>query len=67
MKAWPGDFPKFRARILSSAVHLILPDGSVCSGAEAVFRSLAEAGKERWLFRLYRKFPGFADLAELAL
>ena len=37
----------------------------MCSGAEAVFRSLAEAGKERWLLGFYREFPGFADLAEL--
>jgi lipase maturation factor 1 len=47
------------------AVRLILPDGSVCGGAEAVFRSLAEAGKERWLLRLYHRFSAFAEMSEL--
>ncbi len=60
-----GRFPEIAREDFAQAVHLILPDGSVCRGAEAVFRSLAEAGKERWLLRLYQKFPGFANLAEL--
>ncbi|MGP8199748.1 MAG: lipase maturation factor family protein [Limisphaerales bacterium] len=60
-----GRFPEIPRRDFEQSVHLILPDGSVCSGAEAVFRSLEEAGKERWLIHLYRDFPGFADLAEL--
>jgi predicted DCC family thiol-disulfide oxidoreductase YuxK/uncharacterized membrane protein YphA (DoxX/SURF4 family) len=58
-------FPEIPREDLERAIHLILPDGSVCTGAEAVFRSLAEAEKERWLLRLYRNFPGFADLSEL--
>jgi lipase maturation factor 1 len=61
-----GRFPEIAREDFERAIRLILPDGSVCSGAQAVFRSLAEAGKERWLLRLYRKFPGFADLTELA-
>jgi predicted DCC family thiol-disulfide oxidoreductase YuxK/uncharacterized membrane protein YphA (DoxX/SURF4 family) len=61
-----GRFPEIQREDFERAIRLILPDGSVCSGAKAVFRSLAEAGKERWLLGLYRKFPGFADLAELA-
>ena len=61
-----GRFPEIPREDFERAIRLILPDGSVCSGAKAVFRSLAEAGKERWLLRLYRKSPGFADLAELA-
>jgi predicted DCC family thiol-disulfide oxidoreductase YuxK/uncharacterized membrane protein YphA (DoxX/SURF4 family) len=61
-----GRFPEISREDFERAIRLILPDGSVCSGAKAVFRSLAEAGKERWLLRLYRKSPGFADLAELA-
>jgi predicted DCC family thiol-disulfide oxidoreductase YuxK/uncharacterized membrane protein YphA (DoxX/SURF4 family) len=61
-----GRFPEIPREEFERAIRLILPDGSVCSGAEAVFRSLAEAGKERWLLRLYQKYPGLADLAELA-
>ena len=60
-----GRFPEIPREHFAEAVHLILSDGSVCSGAEAVFRSLAEGGRQRWLLWLYRKVPGFADLSEL--
>ena len=59
-------FPEIPREELDRAFHLILPDGSVCQGAEAAFRSLAEAGRDRWLLHLYRQFPALADLAELA-
>jgi lipase maturation factor 1 len=58
-------FPEIPRTDLEEAVHLISPDGSVCRGAEAVFRGLAEGGRHRWLLGLYRKFPGMADLSEL--
>jgi predicted DCC family thiol-disulfide oxidoreductase YuxK/uncharacterized membrane protein YphA (DoxX/SURF4 family) len=58
-------FPEIPREDFAEAVRLILPDGSVCGGAEAVFRSLSEAGKERWLLGLYKKIPGFAELSEL--
>ena len=65
MESVAGRFPEIPRQNFEQSVHLILPDGSVCSGAEAVFRSLEQAGKERWLIHLYRDFPGFADVAEL--
>lgn len=58
-------FPEIPRENFERAVILILPDGSLCSGAEAVFRSLSEAGRERWLYHLYQKFPGVAEMAEL--
>jgi lipase maturation factor 1 len=58
-------FPEIPREDYEHAVRLILPDGTVCGGAQAAFRSLAEAGQERWLYRLYHDFPFFADLAEL--
>jgi predicted DCC family thiol-disulfide oxidoreductase YuxK/uncharacterized membrane protein YphA (DoxX/SURF4 family) len=58
-------FPEIPQEDFAEAVHLILPDGSVSSGAEAVFRSLSEGGRHRWLLRLYRKASPFADLSEL--
>jgi len=58
-------FPEVPRQDFEEAVHLFLPDGSVCRGAEAVFRALAEGGRFRWLSRFYRKFPAFADLAEM--
>jgi predicted DCC family thiol-disulfide oxidoreductase YuxK/uncharacterized membrane protein YphA (DoxX/SURF4 family) len=59
-----GRFPEVPRQDLEEAVHLFLPDGSVCRGAEAVFRALAEGGRLRWFSRFYRKFPSFADLSE---
>ncbi len=59
-------FPEIPRQDFETAVRLILPDGSVCGGAEAVFRSLSEAGREKWMLKLYTKFPAYGDLAELA-
>ena len=61
----PGRFPEIPPGDFQETVHLILPDGSVCRGAEAVFRSLSEGGRHRWLLRLYRKVPAFAEMSEL--
>jgi lipase maturation factor 1 len=36
------------------------------SGAEAVLRTLAFAPGKKWLWTLYRRFPGFAPVSELA-
>ncbi len=58
-------FPEIPPADFAEAVHLIRPDGSVSRGAEAVFRSLAEGGRHRWLLRVYQKTPAFADLSEL--
>ena len=46
------------------AVHFIEPDGSVCSGAEAVFKCLHLSSKKSWLYRLYCKFSLFARGSE---
>ena len=58
-------FPEIPPTDFAEAVHLILPDGSVGRGAEAVFRSLAAGGRHTWLFGLYRRLPAFADVSEL--
>jgi len=60
-----GRFPEIPRQNFEEAVHLILPNGSVCRGAEAVFRSLAEGGHHRWLLGLYKRIPPFADVSEL--
>jgi predicted DCC family thiol-disulfide oxidoreductase YuxK len=46
------------------AVHLIEPDGRHSQGAEAVFRSLAQAPGHGWPLGLYRSLPGFAAASE---
>jgi lipase maturation factor 1 len=58
-------FPEIPPDDFHQAVQLISPDGSVCSGAEAVFRSLAAAGKERWLLWCYRRIPSFPIITEV--
>jgi predicted DCC family thiol-disulfide oxidoreductase YuxK/uncharacterized membrane protein YphA (DoxX/SURF4 family) len=57
-------FPEIPAADFEQSVHLILPDGTVRHGAEAVFRSLAESGRHRWMIGLYHKFSPFAELSE---
>jgi lipase maturation factor 1 len=64
-EAMAGRFPEIPRQDYEEAVHLILPDGVVLRGAEAVFRSLAEGGHYRLLLGLYRRIPPFADLSEL--
>ena len=57
-------FPEIPRADFARAFHLISPDGSVCAGAEAVFRALAAGGMERRLLWCYRKLPLFAALSE---
>jgi predicted DCC family thiol-disulfide oxidoreductase YuxK len=57
--------PEIPREEFERSIHLIFPDGSVCSGAEAVFRSLAAGGVHRRLLWCYRKVPFFAGLADL--
>ena len=59
-----GRFPEIPAAHFEQSIHLILPDGTTCHGAEAVFRSLAEGGRHRWMLGLYHKFSPFAELSE---
>ncbi len=61
----PQRFPEIPMEDFEEAVHLVLPDGSVTRGAQAVFQSLAEGNRHRWLLGLYRRSDTFADLAEL--
>ncbi len=57
-------YPEIPRGDFEQAIHLLLPDGAVHTGADAVFRSLAAGGAERWLFWCYRKVPPFAALTE---
>ena len=59
-------FPEIPKDEFRRSVQLVLPDGRVFDGAEAVFRSLAFAPRRRWLLAAYKAVPGFAPAAELA-
>jgi len=53
-----------RKENLAQSVHLVDGDGSVSSGTEAVFRTLAAGGKHRLLYSMYRRLPAFAAVSE---
>jgi predicted DCC family thiol-disulfide oxidoreductase YuxK len=51
---------------LETAVHLIEPDGTVYTGAEAAFRALAHNPHEQWLLDWYIHSPVFSRTSERA-
>jgi len=57
-------FPELEREALEKKLHLVEPDGSVWSGAEAVFRALAHDGHDRRLLEWYQNFPVFAGASE---
>jgi len=59
-------YPEIPRSQFAAAVQLIVPDGTVYSGAEAVFRSLAHDPRRRWLARRYESSPLFACWSEWA-
>src|ERR1043166_8500565 len=61
----PLRYPEIPKEQFERAVQLIVPDGTVLSGAEAVFRSLAESGSDKWLLYFYENSPPFAFLADV--
>jgi predicted DCC family thiol-disulfide oxidoreductase YuxK len=59
-------FPAIPREAFERAVHLIEPDGTISTGAEAVFRCLRHAKGFGWIYPLYRRFPGFRPASEAA-
>src|SRR5437763_11042028 len=60
-----SQFPELSGDDFARAVQLVEPDGTVTSGAEAVFRVLARGGRGgRWLHALYHRVPAFAATTE---
>jgi predicted DCC family thiol-disulfide oxidoreductase YuxK len=57
-------FPNVSHQQFRSAVQLILPDGDVRSGADAVFTMLATLPGRRWMLWSYERLPGVAALCE---
>jgi predicted DCC family thiol-disulfide oxidoreductase YuxK len=56
--------PDIPQEAFARAVQLVMPDGTVTSGAEAVFRALRYAPRRGWLLWLYQHVPGFAPVSE---
>jgi predicted DCC family thiol-disulfide oxidoreductase YuxK len=57
-------FPQVTEAQCRRAVQLIMPDDTVYSGAHAVFKSWALAGRRRWLLGLYERMPWWGRMAE---
>ena len=57
-------FPELPPGRLETAVHLVEPDGTVYSGAEAVFLSLAHNPAKARPLRWYQQSPAFAAATE---
>ena len=57
-------FPSISKEACEQAVQLVLPAGKIYSAAEAVFRTLAFAGRARITLWLYQNFSGFRVLTE---
>jgi len=57
-------FPEIPREQFERSVIYIETDGSVFSGAEAVFRSLGCRSSKRWLAWSYKHVPGFAPVSE---
>jgi predicted DCC family thiol-disulfide oxidoreductase YuxK len=58
------NFPQIPAESFRQAVQMVLPDGTVLSGAAAALSTL-EFGDVRWPMWLYRHAPGVAPASEL--
>lgn len=57
-------FPKLESGRLAESVHLVEPDGRVCRGAEAMFRTVSVNPRWAWLKRRYERSAWFASLCE---
>lgn len=61
-----GRFPEIPGEAFDQSVQFIDADGSVYSGAEAVFHSLGQKRSRKWMIWCYERIPGFALITEAA-
>jgi lipase maturation factor 1 len=58
------NYPQISPQQLESSVYFVASDGSFCSGAQAVFKTLAYAPNGKWFLKAYKNIPGFAPVSE---
>ncbi|MAX16725.1 MAG: hypothetical protein CMH73_00945 [Nitrospina sp.] len=58
------NYPQISSQQFKNSVYFVASDGSFCSGAQAVFKTFANAPNGKWLLRAYEKVPGFASVSE---
>lgn len=59
-----ANYPQISAEQFESSVYFVDPEGNFCSGAKAVFKTLAYGPNGRWFLSAYEKIPGFAPVSE---
>jgi lipase maturation factor 1 len=59
-------FPEIPGEAFERSVQFIDTDGTVFSGAEAVFRSLGQKRSRRWMIWCYEHVPAFAVITDTA-
>ena len=57
-------FPEIPPEAFERSVQFIETDGTVFSGAEAVFRSLGQNRRRQWMIWCYKHVPGFSAVTE---
>ena len=58
-------YPEIPAAEFQNSIVLLLPDGKIFRGAEAIYQSLAIGGR-RWPLALYERLPGLASISDVA-
>jgi predicted DCC family thiol-disulfide oxidoreductase YuxK len=58
------DFPEIAKERFDGSIQLVVPDGMIYEGAEAVFRALGYAKNWRWLLWIYQNIPGVEPITE---
>ena len=61
-----GRFPEIPPEAFDRSVQFVETDGTVYSGAEAVFRSLGHKRSRQWMTWCYERVPGLAATTEAA-
>jgi len=59
-------FPQITEQAWTRSVQLVMPEGTVYGGAEAVIRTLAYLPGRRWMLAVYRYLPGARPVSEAA-
>jgi lipase maturation factor 1 len=57
-------YPQISPQQFESSVYFVASDGSFCSGAQAIFKTLAYAPNGKWFLKAYKNIPGFAQVSE---
>lgn len=60
------EYPNISLQEFKRSLQLVHQDGSVSSGARAVFESLEKVPAKKWILWSYRHVPGFRVLSELS-